>query len=136
MACPECEARAAELKAAYARLGALAERSEADRLMQWMGAFGCSMKQARLLLAFVDQPRRVMTRDRILDLTVEYAAGDDRLDRAADTRIKHLRKSIATKLPGREVIRTMYGLGYGLTEGSAEALIAIGDGKTKSETAQ
>lgn len=129
MSCPECARLSDELKAAYARLGALAERSGSDRLMQWMWAFGCSMKQARLLLAFVDQPRRAMTRDRILDLTVEDAAQDDRSDRAADGRIKHLRKAVAAKLPDRPVIVTLYGLGYGLADGAAEALIAIGDAR-------
>lgn len=126
MGCSQCEALKDDLRTVRAELAeATAGGRAADRLARWMRAFGCSMKQARLLLAFVDQPLRVMTRDRILALTIEDDAGDDRMDRSADTRIKHLRKTIAGRLPDRALIVTLYGLGYQLADGGAEALRAI-----------
>ena len=33
-------------------------------------------------------------------------------DRTIDTHIKNLRKKIAQKLPGQEIISTVYGVGY------------------------
>lgn len=126
MTCAGCEALKDDLRAVRAELAeAKADGRVADRLAQWMRAFGCSMKQARLLLAFVDQPQRVMTRDRILALTIEDEACDDRMDRSADTRVKHLRKTIGRVLPERPVILTLYGLGYQLAEGGAEALRGV-----------
>lgn len=122
MTCAACEALKEDLHAARAELDqVLADGREADRLARWMRAFSCSMKQARLLMAFVDQPQRAMTRERILNLTIEDPVEDDRMDRSADSRIKHLRRVIAARTPA-PVIATLYGLGYGLTEGGAEAL--------------
>jgi two-component system OmpR family response regulator len=69
-----------------------------------------SNAEFRLLSAFVDHPRRVLSRDRLLDLT--RAPGVDVTDRAIDLAVSRLRQKLLD--PGRnaELIRTVRGEGY------------------------
>ena len=69
-----------------------------------------SNAEFRLLAAFVDHPRRVLSRDRLLDLT--RAPGVEVTDRAIDLAVSRLRQKLAD--PGREpeLIRTERGEGY------------------------
>lgn len=63
----------------------------------------------RLLLAFVERPRRVLTRDQLLDLS--RGSMTDNYDRAIDVQLSRLRR----KLPGGEgggLIRTIRNEGY------------------------
>jgi DNA-binding response OmpR family regulator len=63
-----------------------------------------------LLKAFADNPRRVMTRERLLDLA--NARDPDAFDRAIDVRITRIRKKIEPN-PDRPIyIRTVRGAGY------------------------
>lgn len=69
-----------------------------------------SNAEFRLLVAFIEHPRRVLSRDRLLDLT--RAPGVDVTDRAIDLAVSRLRQKLAD--PGRdaELIRTVRGEGY------------------------
>jgi two-component system OmpR family response regulator len=65
----------------------------------------------RLLKAFVEHPRRVLTRDQLLD----FARGQDaeNYDRAIDVQISRLRRKLAEAAPGaEELIRTVRNEGY------------------------
>jgi DNA-binding response OmpR family regulator len=62
-----------------------------------------------LLKAFAENPRRVLSRDRLLDLA---GARDDAFDRAIDVRITRLRKKIEPDPDRPSVIRTVRGAGY------------------------
>ena len=63
----------------------------------------------RLLLALVERPRRVLTRDMLLDLSRGPMA--EHFDRAIDVQMSRLRKKLAR--PGREeLIRTIRNEGY------------------------
>lgn len=63
----------------------------------------------RLLLALVERPRRVLTRDMLLDLSRGPTA--EHFDRAIDVQMSRLRKKLAR--PGREeLIRTIRNEGY------------------------
>jgi two-component system response regulator BaeR len=64
----------------------------------------------RLLRLFLAHPGRVYSRDQIVDLT--YDMDQDVTDRVVDSHIKNLRKKIARELPDREVIYSVYGVGY------------------------
>lgn len=64
----------------------------------------------RLLKLFLSHPGRVYSRDSIVDLT--YDVDQEVTDRVVDSHIKNLRKKIARELPGREVIYSVYGVGY------------------------
>lgn len=63
----------------------------------------------RLLLALVERPRRVLTRDMLLDLS--RGPMSEHFDRAIDVQMSRLRKKLAR--PGREdLIRTIRNEGY------------------------
>jgi two-component system response regulator BaeR len=66
-----------------------------------------------LLKVLMTRPDRVFTRSELLDKVQGYQF--EGYDRTIDSHIKNLRKKIAEKLPGREIIRTVYGVGYKLT---------------------
>ncbi|WP_319521307.1 response regulator [uncultured Desulfosarcina sp.] len=66
-----------------------------------------------LLSVLMTFPERVFSRNELLDKVQGYRF--DGYDRTIDSHIKNLRKKIARCLPGREVIQTIYGVGYKLT---------------------
>ncbi len=65
--------------------------------------------EASLLEALLRAPKRVLSRDYLLDL----GGRDDTLDRAIDVRISRIRKKLGDGDP--PIIRTIYGSGYMLT---------------------
>jgi two-component system response regulator BaeR len=65
-----------------------------------------------LLKVLMTHPDRVFTRSELLDKAQGYQF--EGYDRTIDTHIKNLRKKLADKLPDREIIRTVYGVGYKL----------------------
>jgi DNA-binding response OmpR family regulator len=73
----------------------------------------------RLLRAFVDHPMRALSRDRLMDLT--QGAHWSPLDRAIDNQVARLRKKIERDPSDPQLIRTVRGVGYMLTERPAPA---------------
>jgi len=63
-----------------------------------------------LLKAFADHPRRVLSRERLLDLA--NARDADAFDRAIDVRITRIRKKIEPDPAKPTIIRTVRGAGY------------------------
>ena len=63
-----------------------------------------------LLKILMAHPGRVFSRSELLDKVQGYQF--EGYDRTIDTHIKNIRKKIAEKLPGRDVIQTVYGIGY------------------------
>jgi DNA-binding response OmpR family regulator len=63
-----------------------------------------------LLKAFADNPKRVLTRERLLDLA--NARDPDAFDRAIDIRITRIRRKIEANPGHPAVIRTVRGAGY------------------------
>ena len=66
-----------------------------------------------LLKVLMAHPDRVFTRSELLDKVQGYQF--EGYDRTIDTHVKNLRKKISDKLPDRELIRTVYGVGYKLS---------------------
>lgn len=68
--------------------------------------------EMRLLLAFAEHPRRILTRDQLL----EWSRGEDNdnFDRAIDVQLSRLRRKLAaaTEGQGEELIRTVRNEGY------------------------
>ncbi|MFC0204571.1 response regulator [Novosphingobium soli] len=64
----------------------------------------------RLLRAFAEHPRRVLTRDQLLD----WSRGEDseHYDRAIDVQLSRLRRKLAEGQGGGEIIRTVRNEGY------------------------
>lgn len=63
-----------------------------------------------LLKAFADNPRRALSRERLLDLA--DARDPDAFDRAIDVRINRIRKKVEPDPGNPRFIRTVRGLGY------------------------
>ncbi len=63
-----------------------------------------------LLKAFIENPRRVLSRERLLDLA--SARDGEPFDRAVDVRITRIRKKIEPDPSRPTVIRTVRGVGY------------------------
>jgi two-component system OmpR family response regulator len=74
------------------------------------GLVALSDSEFRLMRAFVEHPRRVLSRDQILD----YATGSDSelYDRAIDVQVSRLRRKLAGHDGGGELIRTVRNEGY------------------------
>jgi two-component system response regulator BaeR len=64
----------------------------------------------KLLQTLVAQPGRIFSRDRLMDAMYR----DARIvsDRTVDSHVKKLRKKIAEVLPEREIVHSVYGVGY------------------------
>ena len=73
-------------------------------------AVNLSDSEFRLMRAFVEHPRRVLSRDQLLD----YASGQDSelYDRAIDVQVSRLRRKLAAHDGGAELIRTVRSEGY------------------------
>ena len=63
-----------------------------------------------LLKIMMARPNRVFSRSELINRVQGYDF--EGYDRTIDTHIKNLRKKIAQKLPGQEIISTVYGVGY------------------------
>jgi two-component system response regulator BaeR len=63
-----------------------------------------------LLKVMMSQPNRVFSRNELINRIQGYDF--EGYDRTIDTHIKNLRKKIAERLPGQEIIITVYGVGY------------------------
>ena len=71
-----------------------------------------------LLKAFAENPKRVLTRERLLDLA--EARDREAFDRAIDVRITRIRKKIEPDPTRPSVIRTVRGAGYLFSPDGAE----------------
>ncbi len=67
-----------------------------------------------ILKAFIGRPNKVFTRAELVDRVQGYSF--EGYERTIDTHIKNLRKKLAIKIPGKETIKTVYGVGYMLKE--------------------
>jgi len=63
-----------------------------------------------LLIALVDRPQRVLSRDQLLDLARGRAA--NALDRSIDTQVSRLRKKLERDAGDPKIIKTVWGGGY------------------------
>jgi two-component system OmpR family response regulator len=72
-----------------------------------------STGEYNLLLALVQRPRQVLTRDQLLDLTQGREAAA--FDRAIDNQVSRLRRKIETDAKTPEIIKTVWGGGYALS---------------------
>jgi two-component system OmpR family response regulator len=66
-----------------------------------------------VLLAFLERPQRIMTRDRILEVARNRVG--DVLDRSVDVLVSRLRRKLGTPEAASDLIRTVRGAGYMLT---------------------
>ncbi|HKO87210.1 MAG TPA: response regulator [Burkholderiales bacterium] len=71
---------------------------------------GLTAVEFQLLKVLASQPGRLYSRDQLMDAMYR----DERIvsDRTVDSHIKKLRKKIAEALPGKEIIHSVYSVGY------------------------
>jgi two-component system response regulator BaeR len=71
---------------------------------------GLTAVEYQLLKVLAAHPGRIYTRDQLMDAMYR----DERVvsDRTVDSHIKKIRRKIAAVLPEREVIHSLYGVGY------------------------
>lgn len=75
-------------------------------------ALSLTPNEFNLLKTFVTNPGRVFSRDSLLDHI--YDSFKEVTDRTIDSHVKNLRKKIARVLPDRDIIISVYGVGYKL----------------------
>ena len=81
------------------------------RLIDQEGAVvAISSAEFRLLLAFLDHPRQVLDRDRLLDMVQGREA--HLFDRAVDNQISRLRRKVEVDSRNPQLIQTVWGGGY------------------------
>jgi two-component system response regulator BaeR len=82
------------------------------RLQATVGGKGLDLTavEFQLLKVLAAQPGRIYSRDQLMDAMYR----DERVvsDRTVDSHVKKLRKKIADVLPDREIIHSVYGVGY------------------------
>ncbi|HWM43364.1 MAG TPA: response regulator [Burkholderiales bacterium] len=71
---------------------------------------GLTAVEYQLLKVLASHPGRIYTRDQLIDAMYR----DERVvsDRTVDSHVKKIRRKIAAVLPGREIIHSLYGVGY------------------------
>lgn len=71
---------------------------------------GLTAVEFELLKVLVSQPGRIYTREQLMDAMYR----DQRVvsDRTVDSHVKKIRKKISAVLPDREIVHSVYGLGY------------------------
>jgi two-component system response regulator BaeR len=67
-------------------------------------------KEFKLLQALAARPGRVLSRSQLLDQI--YSDDLDVSERAVDSHMKNLRRKLSAALPDRELIRSVYGVGF------------------------
>ena len=85
---------------------------DSDAWLVRIGGKGLELtpKEFKLLQALAAKPGRVFSRGQLLDAL--YADNLDVSERAIDSHMKNLRKKLAQAIPDREVIRSIYGVGF------------------------
>jgi two-component system response regulator BaeR len=71
---------------------------------------GLTPSEFSLFSVLMNSPDRVFSRSELLDKVQGYQY--EGYDRTIDSHIKNLRKKVAARLPDKDIIRTIYGLGY------------------------
>ena len=71
---------------------------------------GLTAVEFQLLKVLADHPGRIYTRDQLMDAMYR----DERVvaDRTVDSHVKKIRRKIAAVLPDREILHSVYGVGY------------------------
>jgi two-component system response regulator BaeR len=85
---------------------------DADRWQARVGGqrLDLTPKELNLLQALVRRPGRVLSRSQLLDLV--YQDDLDVSERAVDSHLKNLRRKLSQAMPERELIRSVYGVGF------------------------
>jgi two-component system response regulator BaeR len=91
-------------------IGSISLDDETHQVMIDKQVLNLTPNEFGLLKIMMSHPNRVFTRNELINQVQGYDF--EGYDRTIDSHIKNLRKKIAQKLPGQEIICTVYGVGY------------------------
>ena len=91
-------------------IGSISLDDETHQVMIDKQMLNLTPNEFGLLKIMMSQPNRVFSRNELINRVQGYDF--EGYDRTIDTHIKNLRKKIARRLPGQEIISTVYGVGY------------------------
>ena len=91
-------------------MGSICLDDKAHQVMIDKQVLSLTPNEFGLLKVMMSQPNRVFSRNELINRIQGYDF--EGYDRTIDTHIKNLRKKIAERLPGQEIISTVYGVGY------------------------
>jgi two-component system response regulator BaeR len=91
-------------------IGSISLNDETHQVMIDKKVLNLTPNEFGLLKIMMSRPNRVFSRSELISRVQGYEF--EGYDRTIDTHIKNLRKKIARRLPGQEIISTVYGIGY------------------------
>ena len=91
-------------------VGSISLDDETHQVMIDKQVLNLTPNEFGLLKIMMSRPNRVFSRNELINRVQGYDF--EGYDRTIDSHIKNLRKKIAQKLPGQEIISTVYGVGY------------------------
>ena len=91
-------------------VGSISLNDETHQVMINKNVLNLTPNEFGLLKIMMSRPNRVFSRSELISRVQGYEF--EGYDRTIDTHIKNLRKKIARRLPGQEIISTVYGIGY------------------------
>ena len=91
-------------------IGSISLNDETHQVMINKKVLNLTPNEFGLLKIMMSRPNRVFSRSELISRVQGYEF--EGYDRTIDTHIKNLRKKIARRLPGQEIISTVYGIGY------------------------
>lgn len=97
-------------------VGSISLDAETRQVMIGKQELSLTPNEFELLKTMMARPNRVFARSELINRVQGYDF--EGYDRTIDTHIKNLRKKIAQMLPDREIITTVYGIGYKFTAAS------------------
>jgi len=100
----------AEPRAHHLVVGPISLDEETHQVMIDKNVLNLTPNEFGLLKIMMSRPNRVFSRSELINRVQGYDF--EGYDRTIDTHIKNLRKKIARRLPGQEIISTVYGVGY------------------------
>jgi two-component system response regulator BaeR len=100
----------AKPRAHHLVVGSISLDDETHQVMIGKQVLNLTPNEFGLLKIMMSRPDRVFSRNELINQVQGYDF--EGYDRTIDTHIKNLRKKIAQQLPGREIISTVYGIGY------------------------
>ena len=100
----------AKPRANHLVVGSISLDDETHQVMIGKQVLNLTPNEFGLLKIMMRRPNRVFSPNELINRVQGYDFAG--YDRTIDTHIKNLRKKIARRLPGREIISTVYGVGY------------------------
>ena len=100
----------AEPREEHLVVGSITLNDETHQVMINKKVLNLTPNEFGLLKIMMSRPNRVFSRSELISRVQGYEF--EGYDRTIDTHIKNLRKKIARRLPGQEIISTVYGIGY------------------------